>query len=162
MKRITWIAATLLLVALCVPAHAGSDGKCGYDTQTCLNGFAAMKDTRGWVGIRMDKNDAGEMVIKSVVSGSPAAAAGLVEGDVLVTLNGAKLSDMEAAKKAGGEWKVGQTISYTVTHGGVAKEVSITLAKMPDDVFDAMVGEHMLADHVLAKGTANAAAKPAE
>jgi C-terminal processing protease CtpA/Prc len=162
MKRITWMTAALLLVALCVPAHAGTSGKCGYDTQSCLNGFAAMRDTRGWVGIKMDKNDAGEMVVKSVVPGSPAAAAGIEEGDVLVTLNGAKLSDMEAAKKAGGEWKVGQTVSYTVTHGGVAKELSITLARMPDDVFDAMVGEHMLADHVMAKGAANAEAKPAK
>jgi C-terminal processing protease CtpA/Prc len=158
------MAAALLVAALCVPAHAGSMGKCGYDTQTCLNGFAAMRETHGWVGLKTDKNDAGEMVVKTVYPDSPAAAAGIAVGDVLVSVNGASMTDVEAVKKASGDWKVGQSVTYALTRGGVAKEVTLTLARMPDDVFAAMVGEHMLSDHVTATATKDASAegKPAK
>ena len=50
MKRISWFAAAVFVVALAVPALAGSGEKCTYDTQSCLNHMSKSKD-KGWVGL---------------------------------------------------------------------------------------------------------------
>ena len=156
MKKLLWSLAVVLLVTWSAAAVAGESGKCTLDAQACLNHFAAKKD-KGWSGIEADKTDAGQ-VVKKIVPGGPAAAAGLAEGDVLVALNGVKLTDQEAVKKAKGEWKVGQTVSYTVMRQGAEQEIKLTLAKLPEEVFAGMVGRHMLSDHMALA----AEAKPAE
>ena len=86
-------------------------------------------------------------------------SAGFQAGDVLVALNGAKLSDKEAMKKAKGEWKVGQNVSYTIKRAGAEKQIALTLGTMPEEVFSSMVGGHLLESHVVV-ATADAATGP--
>jgi S1-C subfamily serine protease len=155
MKRISWFAAAVFVVALAVPALAGSGEKCTYDAQSCLNHWAKSKD-KGWAGLQYDKAADGTVTVKSVAANSPAFTAGFMAGDVLVSLNGAKLSDKEAMKKAKGEWKVGQNVSYTVKRAGAEKQLALTLATMPEEVFASMVGGHLLESHVVV-ATADAA-----
>jgi len=157
MKRISWFVAAALVAALAVPALAGSGEKCTYETQSCLNHMSQGKD-KGWVGLQYDKAEDGTVTVKAVTANSPAAAAGFQAGDVLAAMNGARMSDKEAMKKAKGEWKVGQTVSYTVKRAGAEKQLSVTLGKMPEEVFASMVGSHLLESHVV---VATADAKPA-
>ena len=156
MKRITWFVAAALVAALAVPALAGSGGKCTYDTQSCLNHWSKSKDM-GWAGLQYDKLEDGTVKVKAITANSPAVTAGFQVGDVLMAINGAKLSDKEAVKKAKGEWKVGQTVNYTVQRGGAEKQISVALARMPEEVFASMVGSHMLENHLV---TATADAQP--
>lgn len=156
MKRITGILA-IGAIALAASAFASGEkgngakmaagAKCSASTQDCLNHMSAMKG-RGWMGIEMDHNAEGAMFVKKVVPGSPAEKAGFAEGDVLVALNGASMSDESAVAKARGEWAVGQEVAYTIKRGGEEKSLTVALAAMPEDVYDRMVGHHMISDHM--------------
>ncbi len=141
------LSVALLLVA--APVFAGSGEKCTQGTQACLNHWAAQKDM-GWVGLEYDKSQEGIIKVKAVTPDGPAAAAGFMAGDVLVALNGAKMSDKEAMKKARGAWKAGQAVTYTVQREGAEKEIALTLGKTPDNVYAAMLGSHMLENHATA------------
>ena len=156
MKRISWLVVAVFAVALAAPAFAGSGEKCTQNTQTCLNYMSKNKD-KGWVGLEYDKAADGAVSVKAVTAGGPAATAGFEVGDILVAMNGAKMSDKDAMKKAKGEWKVGQSVSYTVMRAGAEKQMAITLDKMPEPVYASMVGSHMLENHVV---MATADAKP--
>lgn len=157
-KLIGWIAMLSFLTA--VPAFAGSGEKCSYDTQTCLNKLGAKKDY-GWVGIELEYHDKdgkelANPVVKKLLDEGPAKAAGLEVGDVLIALNGAKWADKEAMKKAKGDWKIGSVATYTVARKGKEMPVAITLAKMPEQVFASMVGQHMISEHMVVATAAEA------
>ena len=157
MKRNLVIAIAALAVAIAVPALSGSGaGKCTMDTQACLNSFSKYA-SKGWMGLEYDKTaDEKGHVVKSAVAGSPAQAAGFKAGDVLVSLNGVAMnSDKETLKKAKGEWSVGQSVTYVVKRGNKDVTLSAKLAKMPEDVFARMVGEHMVSNHMAAPTAAN-------
>ncbi len=147
MKRISWVMVVAFVVALAAPALAGGAGKCGEGTQACLNHWSKSKD-KGWAGLQYDTAENGTTSVKSITAGSPAATAGFEVGDVLVALNGAKMADKEAMKKAKGEWKIGQSISYTVLRAGAEKQIAVTLGQMPGEVYASMLGSHMLDNHV--------------
>jgi len=157
MKKLVLIAGALLIVA--VPAVAGSHGsKCTADLQSCLGQWSKGRD-KGWLGLKYDQADGGTMAVKEIQAGSPAAAAGFKVGDVMMALNGAAFADKDAIKKAKGEWKVGQSVSYTIQRDGAEKTIAVTLASMPEDVFASMVGSHMIDNHF---ATATASASDAE
>jgi len=117
---------------------------CTATKEECLAHMAQAKD-HGWLGIQYDSAKDGSMVIQEVVAGSPAAKAGLKTGDVLVALNGIEMNEANAARLKAA-WKPllpGSTVDYTVKHDGFSKDVTVTLGTMPEDVYQAMVQEHM-------------------
>ncbi len=166
MKRIAWWMIAACVLSLAVPALAGSGGgKCTQSTQACLNHWAKSREM-AWAGLQYDTVENGATTVKSITAGSPASTAGFEVGDVIVALNGAKMSDKEAMKKAKGEWKAGQVVNYTVSRAGTEKQIAVTLAAMPPEVFASVVGSHMLENHVanaLAEAGSEAdATKPAK
>jgi putative serine protease PepD len=66
-------------------------------------------------------------VVLSVVSGSPAAKAGLVQGDVIVTINGTNITSSEDLQKIVQNAKAGQTMSITYYVGNSKRTTSATL-----------------------------------
>jgi S1-C subfamily serine protease len=146
MKQGRWILVALLAVALISPVMAGKGHKCDHSTQDCLNKMAANMKNKGWVGIEYDKEKGDTPVVTKVVADSPAAKAGLQKGDVLLAVNGVKYGDDDKEKwmKVKKAWKPGSTITYTVQRGSKAKELDVTLGKVPEDVMYAWLGEHML------------------
>lgn len=158
MKRLTWLAVALFLISVAVPALAGKGQKCTADAQSCLNHYSSYKE-KGWHGIKYEANDKGDLVVKSVAAESPAAKSGLMVGDVLVSLNGAKMSDKEAVKKAKGEWKAGSQVTYSVRRGQAEQQIAVTLATMPEEVYAGMIGQHMIENHMAVASTATAESK---
>ncbi len=67
-----------------------------------------------------------QLIMAEVVPGSPAAAAGLVRGDFLLSANGAPLED-EAALRAFTKAHAGQEVSLSVKHDGVVRDVAVKL-----------------------------------
>lgn len=136
----------MLAVLIAAPLLAGGKHKCEATTQECLDKMATKYKAHGWVGIEGDKKDGGHFVIKKVIDGSPAEAAGLQKGDVLVAMNGVKFADenKDKLKKIKHSLAPGKTLKYTVKRNGKAKEVAVTLGKVPDEVLAQWVGKHML------------------
>jgi C-terminal processing protease CtpA/Prc len=145
-RLLVLLAVAVFAVSL---ALAGGDYKCTASTQECLDHMAAKFEKSGFVGVELDSDKAtGGHVITRVMSGSPAEAAGLQAGDVLVALNGVRISEdnHKALKKAKKSWKPGQDVTYTIKRGGKDREVNLTLAPIPADVLAQWIGSHML-DH---------------
>lgn len=159
MSRPLMIVAPLAMFALASAAFAGgpdcaknanhaavaaSDKGCPTSKADCSKHMADMKN-HGWLGIQYDHTEDGSNVVKEVVKGSPADKAGFRAGDVLYALNGIEMNDANAARiKAA--WKPlvpGSTVDYTVKREGVSKDLTATLGKMPEDVYQAMIDNHM-------------------
>jgi len=155
--RIVLLSAALVMLA--VPVFAGSGEKCTASTQVCVNHWAAGKDM-GWTGLDLDKADPSMVKVKAVTADSPAAAAGFQVGDVLMAINGAKMADKAALKKAKGTWKAGQSVSYTVQRAGAEQQIAMTLGKTPDQLYSSMMGTHMIENHAVV-ATASAEGKSA-
>ncbi|WP_269927936.1 S1C family serine protease [Kocuria massiliensis] len=66
-------------------------------------------------------------LIKDVSSGSPAAKAGLKNGDVVTKLNGHSVSDAESLTAAVREASAGQEVDISYTRGGNTTDTKVTL-----------------------------------
>jgi S1-C subfamily serine protease len=120
---------------------------CSEDLQTCVNQMVAKLERKGWVGIEMDSDKAtGGWVVTRVEPDSPALAAGLQKGDVLLAVNGVSYGseDKAAWKKVKSSMSIGETITYTVLRDGRKMKVPVTLARIPDDVMAKWIGRHVL------------------
>lgn len=146
MKRLDgWLALGAAL-ALATPALAGGGHKCTKSAAACKEEMTAHYKAKGWAGLEMDKTQ-DKAVVKAVVAGSPAEAAGIQPGDVLLAINGASLSDKEAVYKVKKTLAVGSQVTYTLARGGVEQKASLTLAPVPETVLAQWVNEH-LKEHV--------------
>ncbi len=98
---------------------------------------------RSWLGLttreldeftaRMLAIDPGEfkgLVVIDVVRGGPADEAGIVRGDVLLSIDDKEIPGYEEFKAAIRELDVGSTLKVLVDKGGTLKDVLITLGSM--------------------------------
>jgi C-terminal processing protease CtpA/Prc len=134
MKRTVPLLVLALLLVLSTAAFAGGE-KCAHDA-AAHKAMAAKLSAHGWLGIETEKDADGAYRVTKVASGSPAAEAGFRSGDVLVALNGVKLTaaNKEAVKKAKAGLGVGKPVSYTVRRDGAETTLNATLAPVPDEV----------------------------
>jgi S1-C subfamily serine protease len=91
---------------------------------------------RGYLGLGLQRvalpgGGAGVMVM-SVDPAGPGAAAGLHQGDVLVTWNGEPIRHVPAVLRALGPDSVGRTITLGVRRAGEERTVTIVVAERPD------------------------------
>jgi hypothetical protein len=121
------------------PAPEKIEAKGGDDIQTmgplikmlaALSGIKPNFDVvpRGFVGIEFDEAD-GKVVVKKVLSGSPAEKAGFKAGDVIEAvkaMNVASGKDLAAALAKAG---VGTKLQFTIKRGAKTEEVSVELGK---------------------------------
>ena len=68
----------------------------------------------------------------AVIPGSPADKAGIVENDIILDVDGVKLDDTNTLSDVIRGKNVGQTITLTILHKGVQKNVSVTLEAAPN------------------------------
>ena len=101
--------------------------------------------SRGWLGLQLDEKENGELVVQKVFPGSGAEKAGYREGDVLLAFNGVTLNEAneDKIKAMRKDLKPGDTITYNVRRGDREMNLTGLLGKMPEDVYTAMVTEHM-------------------
>lgn len=157
MRHASILVAPLAMFALATSALAGgaecektaalnakNTKHCTATAEECKQYMSEAK-TRGWVGIEYDKTEDGSLVVEKVLSGSPAEKAGLKAGDVLVALNGVSLAEQnkDKLKAVKATMKPGATVNYEVKRAGQSQDFAVKLGTMPDDVYQAMVSEHM-------------------
>jgi S1-C subfamily serine protease len=71
------------------------------------------------------------LVILSVEAESPAGRAGIMIGDVLVTLEGVPVADTDDVQTVLSRSQIGQTIRASILRGGEQREITLTLAERP-------------------------------
>jgi putative serine protease PepD len=72
-------------------------------------------------------------LVRAVVAGSPAATAGLREGDVITALDATVINTADDLIVATREYAIGQAVTLRVDRDGATMSVRVTLAKNPDD-----------------------------
>lgn len=151
MKRtIPYLAgAALMALAGTSIALAGGAQCAEQHNQAGFTKMAEKMASSGWLGIEKEKDANGNIVVKAITAGGPAAAAGFRVGDVLVALNGVNLKDADPAAmtKAKASMGVGKAVTYTVARGGSQQQLTATLGPVPDDVLAQWVGHHVLDNH---------------
>lgn len=73
----------------------------------------------------------GKLVVSAVVTNSPAAAAGMLQGDTLVAVDGKQVATVAAFTEAIAECEVGDEVTVTVKRGAEQQELKATLAQRP-------------------------------
>jgi membrane-associated protease RseP (regulator of RpoE activity) len=81
------------------------------------------------------------ILINEVVADSPAAKAGLEDGDVIVAFEGKPLGDYADLSQAVGAHKPGTTVTVTVLRDGKKQDVAVELGERENDFAWHMVGD---------------------
>ena len=72
------------------------------------------------------------LTIGSVIADSPADKAGLKRGDVVKSIDGTAVSDMESLRDALKDKKAGDKVVLSITRDGDAQDVTVTLEARPE------------------------------
>lgn len=97
---------------------------------------------RGWLGVGLQPvaladdqsaavgREAGLMVVNLVANG-PAAAAGLMQGDILLEMDGQPVTEVRSTRAALDEGRIGQTVTLRCLRAGSEHTASVTIAARP-------------------------------
>jgi S1-C subfamily serine protease len=90
---------------------------------------------RGFLGVGLHPvqlPDGGKgLIILSLEPGGPAHKAGVIVGDVLLTLDGETVDDTDAVQSHLGAEQIGKTVSAEVLRGGSRLKIEIVPAERP-------------------------------
>jgi len=103
------------------------------------------KVTRGWIGVAMEPvtaelaqtlglRDTQGAVVARVYPGSPAAAAGLLQNDVIVSFDGARIDDYRHLQRLSADAEVGKTVTLEIVRNRERKSLQLTVAEAPDRI----------------------------
>jgi serine protease Do len=101
--------------------------------------------TRGWIGVAMQPltpelvqalglPDSHGAIVARVYPGSPAAAAGLQQNDVIVTFEGTAVDDYHHLQRLSADAEVGKAVTVGVVRSRERRNVQLTIAEAPDRV----------------------------
>jgi thiol-disulfide isomerase/thioredoxin len=95
-------------------------------------GAAAQEASRrAWLGVALEKAPAGGVVAKHVVNNSPAAKAGLAEGDQILMADGMALAEPSQLVAKVALVGPGSALPMRIRHGGVERQVTAALIAFP-------------------------------
>ena len=153
------IVRTAVLGAVLVISVVGSSGareaRCTKDSKDCAASMREMFQTRGWSGIEEEShNDDWTRTIRSIIPGSPADRVGLKAGDVIVSVNGMTLSEVNEPRVrtlyAKG-FKIGERLSIGIMRGDEISTIKVPLERIPDAVLTARIERHGKEQHRMAR-----------
>ena len=84
-----------------------------------------------YMGIEGGSGQNGGAAVRKVMSGTPAAKAGLKPGDVITAINGKKLLDWNSLSATVSSSRPGTVLHLTVRRNGATKQITLTLGVQP-------------------------------
>jgi serine protease Do len=100
-----------------------------------------LADNRGYLGAHVKNAASGGVVIESFTENSPAEAAGLKTGDMILSLNGQKVIDMEGLIESLGEHAPNEQVKLTYQRNEVETTIDITLTRQAKVVKYTITGD---------------------
>lgn len=73
------------------------------------------------------------VLVNSVIADGPAAKAGMKDGDVILEIDGKKISSVPQLMRIVAEFQAGQTIPFTIQRQWKKLTIRVTVVKRPDD-----------------------------
>ena len=144
------LAALALAATLAV---AGEHAKCTRAPGECAAQTRELYETRGWMGVELERNEDGSLRVTTVVPDGPAERSGIKEGDILVSLNGRALSrdTSEFALTKGDDWKIGGVLTVGARRGAETVTFKVTLRKIPEPLLAQIIETHTREYHQIAR-----------
>lgn len=93
--------------------------------------IAGQQIKHAYVGVSLNPSSTGGAGLTSVTPGSPAASAGLQQGDLIVAINGKGISSTQQFIETVDTFTPGQTIELTIKRGGSTQHIKLTLGTRP-------------------------------
>jgi serine protease Do len=102
------------------------------------------KVVRGWLGVALQPlslelaqslglGDTNGAVVGSTITGSPAALAGLQQGDVIVAYDSTPVDDYRHVQRLVAETRVGKSVTLQIVRKKQKMDVAVTVAEVPDE-----------------------------
>lgn len=102
------------------------------------------KVVRGWLGVALQplSTDLAQSlglagtngaVVGSTITGSPAAQAGLQQGDVIVTYDNTPVDDYRHVQRLVAETRVGKSVTLQIVRKKQKMDLAVTIAEVPDE-----------------------------
>ncbi len=113
---------------------------------TAENVIASLKEsgavTRGWLGVRIQPvtediaeslglKEAKGAIISDVTEGSPALAAGLLQGDTILKVDGKDISDSRDLSRKVAQLKPGRPVDVSLVRDGKTMDIQVKIGTMP-------------------------------
>jgi thiol-disulfide isomerase/thioredoxin len=114
------------LLASCLAIAGAAAGALATD-----DAFAQPTSRRAWLGVELDKGAAGGVVAKRVIHNSPAAKAGIADGDQLISADGIALDEPRQLIARVALLGPSSPLSLRIRHGGAERNVSAQLISHP-------------------------------
>ena len=103
------------------------------------------KVVRGWLGVTIQEvtsdlaeefnvKDLNGALVSNVVKGSPAAKAGIKQGDVIIQYNGKRVKETGHLRNMVSQTPVGTKAKVKFLRKGKAREVTVTIAELPKNL----------------------------
>jgi len=100
--------------------------------------------TRGWLGVQIQSlnedaalalglPDESGAIVAEIIEGSPAAKAGVKQGDVVLKMNGTPIKDNRDLSRKVAALQVGQSAAFTVWRDSRQVNLTVTIAKRPGE-----------------------------
>jgi membrane-associated protease RseP (regulator of RpoE activity) len=106
-------------------------GAASVTTLAPAESLAQPTSRRAWLGVELDKGPAGGVIAKHVINNSPAAKAGIADGDQLLTADGIPLDEPRQLVARVALLGPNNPLSLRVRRGGVERNVSAQLIAHP-------------------------------
>ncbi|HSN68012.1 MAG TPA: PDZ domain-containing protein [Thermoanaerobaculia bacterium] len=138
-----------LLIAAAIPPVVLGGEPCPLPARECEAQIRQMLGGRRYLGVRFEKTRFG-LMIRSVVEGSPAAVAGFLPDDLIVSVNGRNVTRIEIRElKELFRQKAGMdgTLTFVVTRYGRIRRLHAKLGAMPTAAIDKIVEAHLREAH---------------
>jgi membrane-associated protease RseP (regulator of RpoE activity) len=127
MKKISMVAAfALILIGVIGGLYAAGVFTGGGSSKAAAAASQVSSDQSAWLGVQIVQSTDGPTVA-SVIADSPAEKAGLKRGDVIKSIDGTSVSDVQAVRNALKDKKAGDTVTVSITRDGNAQDVTVTL-----------------------------------
>jgi S1-C subfamily serine protease len=90
------------------------------------------KVSRGWIGVSIVENEKGQVEIDNVESDSPAELAKLKEGDIILAIEGKKISGAQLFISEIRSRRPGQNVNLQVERDGKTMDIKVKLGEYPE------------------------------